>query len=130
MKKYQKTYFYQPELAKTVILWSWTFCLFLGSLLLWLEITTLQIWTIVLFILFLIVSIVQILNRKLIVDDKNIKLTKVIRKHNEIIEISAIKQVKLRRFGLSFYLANSKKSVVLNSRSKLQLYTDLKKENK
>lgn len=130
MKKYQKTYFYQPELAKTVILWSWTFCLFLSSLLLWLEITTLQIWTIVLFVLFLIVSIVQILNRKLIVDDKNIKLTKIIRKHNEIIEIAAIQRVELRRFGLSFYLVNGKKSVVLNSRSKLQLYTDLKKENK
>ncbi|MDK1726393.1 EbsA family protein [Dellaglioa algida] len=125
MQRHQKTYFYQPELAKTVILWSWTFCILLSSLLLWLEITTIQIWTIILFLIFLIVSVIQILSRKLIIDDKNIKLTKVIRKYNETIEISEIKKVKLRRFGLSFYFSDGKKSIVLNSRSKLQLYTDL-----
>ncbi|MCZ2492624.1 hypothetical protein LABALGNA3A7_00330 [Dellaglioa algida] len=128
MQRHQKTYFYQPELAKTVILWSWTFCLLLSSLLLWLEITTLQIWTIVLFVIFLIVSVIQIFSRKLIIDDKHIKLTKVIRKYNETIEISEIKKVKLRRFGLSFYFSDGKKSIVLNSRSKLQLYTDLQKD--
>ncbi|MHC9536427.1 EbsA family protein [Dellaglioa sp. BT-FLS60] len=127
MQGHQKTYFYQPELAKTVILWSWTFCLFLSSLFLWLEITTLQIWTIILFILFLFVSVIQIFSRKLIIDDKNIKLTKVIRRHNETIVISEIKKVKIRRYGLSFYLNDGKKSIVLNSRSKLQLYTGLKK---
>ncbi|KRK46558.1 EbsA family protein [Dellaglioa algida] len=125
MQRHQKTYFYQPELAKTVILWSWTFCILLSSLLLWLEITTIQIWTIILFLIFLIISVIQILSRKLIIDDKNIKLTKVIRKYNETIEISEIKKVKLRRFGLSFYFSDGKKSIVLNSRSKLQLYTDL-----
>ncbi|MCZ2490979.1 EbsA family protein [Dellaglioa carnosa] len=128
MQRHQKTYFYQPELAKTVILWSWTFCLLLSSLLLWLEITTLQIWTIVLFVIFLIVSVIQIFSRKLIIDDKHIKLTKVIRKYNETIDISEIKKVKLRRFGLSFYFSDGKKSIVLNSRSKLQLYTDLQKD--
>lgn len=128
MQRHQKTYFYQPKLAKTVILWSWTFCLLLSSLLLWLEITTLQIWTIVLFVIFLIVSVIQIFSRKLIIDDKHIKLTKVIRKYNETIEISEIKKVKLRRFGLSFYFSDGKKSIVLNSRSKLQLYTDLQKD--
>lgn len=128
MQRHQKTYFYQPELAKTVILWSWTFCLLLSSLLLWLEITTLQIWTIILFVIFLIVSVIQIFSRKLIIDDKHIKLTKVIRKYNETIEISEIKKVKLRRFGLSFYFSDGKKSIVLNSRSKLQLYTDLQKD--
>lgn len=128
MQRHQKTYFYQPELAKTVILWSWTFCLLLSSLLLWLEITTLQIWTIILFVIFLIVSVIQIFSRKLIIDDKHIKLTKVIRKYNETIDISEIKKVKLRRFGLSFYFSDGKKSIVLNSRSKLQLYTDLQKD--
>ncbi|CAM2811223.1 EbsA family protein [Dellaglioa algida] len=128
MQRHQKTYFYQPELAKTVILWSWTFCLLLSSLLLWLEITTLQIWTIILFVIFLIVSVIQIFSRKLIIDDKHIKLTKVIRKYNETIEISEIKKVKLRRFGLSFYFSDGKKTIVLNSRSKLQLYTDLQKD--
>ena len=46
-----KKYFYQPDIPVSISCWSFTLMILLFSLLLWLEITVFQIWTVITFII-------------------------------------------------------------------------------
>lgn len=88
-----KKYCYQPDVATSVICWSFTFMIFLLSMLLWLEITVLQPWTIVTFIIFIVVFALQVGSRQIKLGPDRLLLNKVIKTNNEGISYADISAV-------------------------------------
>lgn len=78
VKTVMKKYYYQPNIAVSVISWSYTGIIFLIAMLLWLEITVLQIWTLLVLALFLFLTGVQIWRRRVEVTEKGLIFRSVI----------------------------------------------------
>lgn len=91
---------YQPDIAMSVICWSFTLMIFLTSMLLWLELTVLQPWTFSVLALFLVVAFVQLRSRIIVIRADQIEISKVIKANNDVIYYHNIVKVQLRRFGL------------------------------
>jgi hypothetical protein len=76
----KKRFLYQPDLPTTIICWSYSLIVLLISILLWLEITVFQIWTVLVFLLFLVIAGLQIFFRRVEVTTQELILHTVIRK--------------------------------------------------
>ncbi len=69
-------------------------------MLLWLEITVFQIWTLMTLILFLIVALVELRGRYLQIEDGKINYHTLIVFNGQSIKLSDIKEVKHNRWGV------------------------------
>lgn len=95
----QKRYYSQPDVPTSIVCWSFTWMIFLFSMLLWLEITVFQIWTLMTLILFLIVVLVELRGRYLQIEDGKINYHTLIVFNGQSIKLSDIKEVKHNRWG-------------------------------
>ncbi|WP_057906943.1 EbsA family protein [Ligilactobacillus araffinosus] len=96
----QKRYYSQPDVPTSIVCWSFTWMIFLFSMLLWLEITVFQIWTLMTLILFLIVVLVELRGRYLQIEDGKINYHTLIVFNGQSIKLSDIKEVKHNRWGV------------------------------
>lgn len=99
-------YSYQPDGPTSVICWSFTGMIFLLSMLLWLEITVLQIWTIITFVIFVLVVVLQLQMRKLVFAPEQLQITKVIKINNEMVSYADL--VAVRAYGHKLVLKTDK----------------------
>lgn len=95
-----KKYFYQPDIPVSISCWSFTLMILLFSLLLWLEITVFQIWTVITFIIFVLVALIQVLLRKVELSDTELSFRAVIPFNNFKIKKVDIKEIEIRKCGL------------------------------
>ena len=95
-----KKYFYQPVIPVSIFCWSFTLMILLFSLLLWLEITVFQIWTVITFIIFVLVALIQVLLRKVELSDTELSFRAVIPFNNFKIKKVDIKKIEVRKYGL------------------------------
>ncbi|MEE5987149.1 EbsA family protein [Ligilactobacillus equi] len=91
-----KKYYYQPNIAVSVISWSYTGIIFLIAMLLWLEITVLQIWTLLVLALFLFLIGVQIWRRWVEVTEKGLIFHSVISFNNVALGWKKIRKMEYR----------------------------------
>lgn len=96
----QKRYYSQPDVPTSIVCWSFTWMIFLFSMLLWLEITVFQVWTLMTLILFLIVALVELRDRYLQIEDGKINYHALIVFNGQSIKLSDIKEVKHNRWGV------------------------------
>jgi cell division protein FtsW (lipid II flippase) len=90
----KQKFFYQPDLPTTVTCWSYTLIILLISILLWLEITVFQVWTVLVFLIFLILSGVQLYFRQVELTDQQIVLRTVIPQNTKRMELAGLQVVK------------------------------------
>lgn len=90
----KQKFFYQPDLPTMVTCWSYTLIILLISILLWLEITVFQVWTVLVFLLFLIVSGVQLHFRQVELTDQQLILRTVIPQNTKKLELTGLQVIK------------------------------------
>lgn len=93
-------YYSQPDVPTTITCWSFTGMIFLFSMLLWLEITVFQIWTLLTLILFLIVAFIEIKGRYITVDKHGLHYHALIVFNNQNIKRKDIITVKVNKWGV------------------------------
>ena len=123
----KQKFYYQPDLATSIICWSFTGMIFLSSLLLWLEITVFQIWTALTFILFVLVSIVQILRRQVLLNEQVLLLRAVVSFNNKEIPLNELNKVKKTKYGLQLITRFRSYNILLTPKSAEELYISLNK---
>ncbi|WP_027107247.1 EbsA family protein [Ligilactobacillus ceti] len=96
----QKNYYYQPNISTSIICWSYTLMLLVFSLFLWLEITVFQIWTVISFVLFLIVAGLQIVLRKIQVLDDKVVLKTVVPLNKKEINYADITDLQIGKYQI------------------------------
>ncbi|KRL83904.1 EbsA family protein [Ligilactobacillus apodemi] len=96
----KQKFYCQPDIPSSITCWSYTFMIFLTSLFLWLEITVFQIWTALTFVLFLLVTLIQIFRRKIILTEREVQIKNVLSLNNKKIFRSEIKKVEKTRMQL------------------------------
>ncbi|WP_105956020.1 EbsA family protein [Apilactobacillus quenuiae] len=74
----KRTFLYQPGIFSFIITWSWTFALLFVGIIFWLEVTHFQQITLFFFIIFLLFSIFQLLFRKIIIEDNQITIGRLL----------------------------------------------------
>ena len=99
----KQKFFYQPDLPTTVTCWSYTLIILLISILLWLEITVFQVWTVLVFLLFLIISGVQLYFRQVELTKQQLILRTVIPQNTKKLELSSLQVVKKKHGQLVLY---------------------------
>ncbi|MFT8458021.1 MAG: EbsA family protein [Liquorilactobacillus ghanensis] len=124
MKKY---FFYQPDLPTSIICWSYSLIVLLISILLWLEITVFQIWTVLVFLLFLVVAGVQLFFRRVEITPTELILHTVIPQNTKRFALADIKDLQARRWLLSFATKYRRQQIIINPRDREKLYDILKK---
>lgn len=113
---------YQPDIATSTICWSFTFIILLFSLLLWLEITVLQIWTILVFLIFLITVFIQLFFRWIELTDERMIVHTVIPQNIKKIDLINISKVKMTRHGVVVKVENQKFFYFMNKNGREILY--------
>lgn len=120
-------YFYQPDIPTSIICWSFTGIVFLISMLLWLEITVFQIWTVIVLILFAIITAVQLYFRRLVfLDDKLVAKT-VIPQNSKRILYRKIEKVGVKNGQVVIKTKFSTYSFLLTPGNRKKVIARLKK---
>lgn len=122
-------FYYQPDLYCSIIFWSWTFIILFSSATGWLEITTIQWFTVVTFILFLIVAGLGIFRRQLFlnVDQATLTLQQILPKHRQVIPLKALNHVVILPHGVRFELERLPNlSILMTKKQKQRLVETLK----
>ena len=95
-------------------------------MLLWLEITVFQIWTLMTLILFLIVALVELRGRYLQIEDGKINYHALIVFNGQSIKLSDIKEVKHNRWGVvRFVTGKATYSFLMMPKTAARLATDV-----
>ena len=90
-------YFYQPDLTGTIISWCWTFLIFIAGLVVWLEITHFQWITALLFLIFIIVTILGIFRRTVVITPTKMVFSRVLQANYLVIPIADIRQPRFTK---------------------------------
>lgn len=118
----EKRFYYQPDLPTSITCWSYTGMVFLFSMLLWLEITVLQIYTVVFLVIFLIAAILQIARRKIVPEDDGVAVKTVFSMNAKKIAYDDILNVEVEKHGLVFVTKYQKLSVLMKREHAKELY--------
>lgn len=94
-------YFYQPNLTTTIISWCWTFLIFIAGLVVWLEITHFQWVTALLFLLFIIVTLLGIFRRTVLITPSKMVFSRVLQKDYLVIPLADIRQPHFTKHTVS-----------------------------
>lgn len=98
----QTRYFYQPDLTTTIISWCWTFLIFIAGLVVWLEITHFQWITALLFVVFIIVTLLGIFRRTVVITPSRLVFSRVLQKDYRIIPLADIRQPRFTKHTVTF----------------------------
>lgn len=126
----EKRFYYQPDLPTSITCWSYTGMVFLFSMLLWLEITVFQIYTAIVFVIFLIAAILQITRRKIVLEDDGVAIKTVFSMNAKKISYDDILNVEVEKHGLAFTTKYQKLSVMMKCKNAKELYKILKNPEK
>lgn len=85
-------YFYQPDLTGAIISWSWTFLIFVAGLVVWLEITHFQWLTAILFVLFAMLTFLEIKRRTVLVTPTKLTFSRLLQRDYLVIPLADIRQ--------------------------------------
>ena len=118
----EKRFYYQPDFPTSITCWSYTGMVFLFSMLLWLEITVLQIYTAIVFVIFLVASILQITRRKIVLEDDGVAIKTVFSMNAKKISYDDILNVEVEKHGLAFMTKYHKLSVMMKRKNAEELY--------
>ncbi|MDD5957263.1 EbsA family protein [Ligilactobacillus ruminis] len=126
----EKSFYYQPDLPTSITYWSYTGMVFLFSMLLWLEITVFQVYTAIVFVIFLIAAILQIARRKIVLEDDGVAIKTVFSMNAKKISYDDILNVEVEKHGLAFTTKYQKLSVMMKCKNAKELYKILKNQEK
>ena len=121
----EKRFNYQPDLPTSITCWSYTGMVFLFSMLLWLEITVFQVYTAIVFVIFLIAAILQITRRKIVLEDDGVAIKTVFSMNAKKISYDDILNVEVEKHGLAFTTKYQKLSVMMKRKQVEKLYETL-----
>lgn len=93
-------FFYQPEWPTTLTTWSYNIIILLISIIIWLELTYFQIWTVIFFLVFALIAGLQLLRRQVFVKADHLILRAVVPFNNKRIDYQEIKAVVKNKHGL------------------------------
>ena len=123
----EKRFYYQPDLPTSITCWSMAF---LFSMLLWLEITVFQVYTAIVFVIFLIAAILQIARRKIVLEDDGVAIKTVFSMNAKKISYDDILNVEVEKHGLAFTTKYQKLSVMMKCENAKELYKILNNPEK
>ena len=126
----EKRFNYQPDLPTSITCWSYTGMVFLFSMLLWLEITVFQVYTAIVFVIFLIAAILQITRRKIVREDDGVAIKTVFSMNAKKISYDDILNVEVEKHGLAFTTKYQKLSVMMKRKQVEKLYETLENNKK
>lgn len=126
----EKRFYYQPDLPTSITCWSYTGMVFLFSMLLWLEITVFQVYTAIVFVIFLIAAILQITRRKIVLEDDGVAIKTVFSMNAKKISYDDILNVEVEKHGLAFTTKYQKLSVMMKRKQVEKLYETLENNKK
>lgn len=126
----EKRFNYQPDLPTSITCWSYTGMVFLFSMLLWLEITVFQVYTAIVFVIFLIAAILQITRRKIVLEDDGVAIKTVFSMNAKKISYADILNVEVEKHGLAFTTKYQKLSVMMKRKQAEKLYETLENNKK
>lgn len=126
----EKRFNYQPDLPTSITCWSYTGMVFLFSMLLWLEITVFQVYTAIVFVIFLIAAILQIARRKIVLEDDGVAIKTVFSMNAKKISYDDILNVEVEKHGLAFTTKYQKLSVMMKRKQVEKLYETLENNKK
>lgn len=126
----EKRFNYQPDLPTSITCWSYTGMVFLFSMLLWLEITVFQVYTAIVFVIFLIAAILQITRRKIVLEDDGVAIKTVFSMNAKKISYADILNVEVEKHGLAFTTKYQKLSVMMKRKQVEKLYETLENNKK
>ena len=126
----EKRFYYQPDLPTSITCWSYTWMAFLFSMLLWLEITVFQVYTAIVFVIFLIAAILQITRRKIVLEDDGVAIKTVFSMNAKKISYDDILNVEVEKHGLAFTTKYQKLSVMMKCKNAKELYKILNNPEK
>ena len=126
----EKRFNYQPDLPTSITCWSYTGMVFLFSMLLWLEITVFQVYTAIVFVIFLIAAILQITRRKIVLEDDGVAIKTVFSMNAKKISYDDILNVEVEKHGLAFTTKYQKLSVMMKRKKVEKLYETLENNKK
>lgn len=126
----EKRFYYQPDLPTSITCWSYTGMVFLFSILLWLEITVFQVYTAIVFVIFLIATILQITRRKIVLEDDGVAIKTVFSMNAKKISYDDILNVEVEKHGLAFTTKYQKLSVMMKRKQAEKLYETLENNKK
>ena len=92
-----KKLYVQPDWPTSIICWAFSLMILDMSLLLWLEITVFQVWTVLAFLLFIAVAAVQVIGRYVVFGEDVLIVHTVISFNSKKIRYDQIKQVTVLR---------------------------------
>ena len=92
-----KKLYVQPDWPTSIICWAFSLMILDMSLLLWLEITVFQVWTVLAFLLFIAVAAVQVIGRYVVLGEDGLTVHTVISFNSKKIRYDQIKQVTVLR---------------------------------
>lgn len=95
-----KKYYSQPDVPTSITCWSFTWMIFLFSMLIWLEITVFQVWTLSFLIVFLIIAFIELKGRYLQITNEKVKFHALIIYNNQEIEREKIQSVTCNKWGV------------------------------
>ncbi|AUJ30886.1 pore-forming protein [Liquorilactobacillus hordei] len=117
-----KKFWYQPDFATSVICWSFTFMILLLSVLLWLEITVFQIWTVIVFLIFCAITIIQLLLRWIEVGDEQMIVHTIIPQNTKKITLTNIENVRISKYGIIITVKRQKYHFIMSKSNCKILY--------
>ncbi|WP_373842853.1 EbsA family protein [Limosilactobacillus sp.] len=94
-------YFYQPDLTGTIISWCWTFLLFLAGLIVWLEITHFQWISASFFIVFVILTFLEIKRRTVLITPTKLVFSRLLQKDYLTIPLVDVRQPRFTKHTVS-----------------------------
>lgn len=92
-----KKLYVQPDWPTSIICWAFSLMILDMSLLLWLEITVFQVWTVLAFLLFIAVAAVQVIGRYVVLGEDGLTVHTVISFNSKKIKYDQIKRVTVLR---------------------------------
>ena len=92
-----KKLYVQPDWPTSIICWAFSLMILDMSLLLWLEITVFQVWTVLAFLLFIAVAAVQVIGRYVVFEEDVLTVHTVISFNSKKIRYDQIKRVTVLR---------------------------------
>lgn len=126
----EKRFYYQPDLPTSITCWSYTGMVFLFSMLLWLEITVFQVYTAIVFVIFLIAAILQIAQRKIVLEDDGVAIKTVFSMNAKRISYDDILNAEVEKHGFAFTTKYQKLSVLMKRKQAEKLYETLENNKK
>lgn len=117
----KRTFLYQPEPLYSVITWSWTFALLFLAIIFWLEVTVIQWITIFFFLVFLLFAIFQIIFRKIIIENNELTISKVMNPNWIKVNINEIKSINFAKHRATIVINNKTYQLLLPANSIIEL---------